>query len=78
MADPKLHVRNLSVRVPGHDHATGDRIAAGIRDTLAATPVTAPRSLGALRLRIQVGHGATETETLHAIQRALAEALAQE
>jgi hypothetical protein len=78
MADPQLHVRNLHVRAPGDDRASGERLAAGVRDTLEAAASLAPRSLGALRLRVQVAPGASEAETLHAIQRALRDALSQE
>lgn len=77
MADPQLHVRDLHVRVPGRDESAGERLAAGIRETLAAVH-PAPRSSGSLRLRVQVAPGASEAETLRAVQRAIADALAQE
>lgn len=78
MADPQLHIENLHVRIPGGDRSAGEHVAAGIRESLSELPLTRSRELGALHLRVEVPHGATEAETLRAIQTALIRALRQE
>ncbi|MDC0672867.1 hypothetical protein [Nannocystis radixulma] len=78
MPESQLEIRNLSVRVPGDDGGAGERLAAGLRETLEAVPIARSKQLGALRLNVRVAHGATEAETLRAVQRALTQALHQE
>lgn len=78
MSDPQLQIDNLSVRVPGDDPGVGERLAAGLRQSLEAVPIARSRQWGALRLAVHVAHDATEADTLRAVQRALIQALHQE
>jgi hypothetical protein len=78
MSEPQLHIGNLSVRVPGDDRGAGERLAAGLRESLQSVPIARSRELGALRLNVTVPHDAGEAETLRAVQRALIQALHQE
>jgi len=78
MSESQLRIDNLSVRVPGDDRGAGERLAAGLRESLEAVPIARSRQLGALRLAVRVAHDASEADTLRAVQRALIQALHQE
>lgn len=78
MPEPQLQIDNLHVRVPGDDRGAGERLAADLRDSLAAVPIARSRHFGAVRLSVRVPHDAGEAETLRAVRRALIEALHQE
>ncbi|MFY0533284.1 ATP-binding protein [Nannocystis pusilla] len=78
MSEPQLRIGSLSVRVPGDDRGAGERLAAGLHESLQAVPIARSRELGAVRLRVTVPHDAGEAETLRAVQRALIQALHQE
>ena len=62
----------MSLRVPGHDAATGHRIVQETGDLLAAGSAGLDsRHLGAMRLRVQVPQGASEADIAHAVSRAI-------
>jgi|JI6StandDraft_1071083.scaffolds.fasta_scaffold00232_22 hypothetical protein len=78
MPEPRIQIDNLNVRIPGDDSGAGERLAAGVRESLGAVPIARPREYGAMRLNVRVAHNASEAETLRAVQRALHQALHQE
>lgn len=78
MPEPRVQIDNLHIRVPGEDRGVGERLATGLRESLASVPTDRSREYGALRLRVHVAHGASEADTLRAVQRALRQALHQE
>lgn len=78
MAEPQIQIDNLHVRVPGDDSGAGERLAAGLRDSLGSVTVAKSRDYGAVRLSVRVAHDASEAETIRAVERALHQALHQE
>lgn len=78
MSEPQLRIGSLSVRLPGDDRGAGERLAAGLHESLQAVPIARSREFGAVCLRVTVPHDAGEAETLRAVQRALIQALHQE
>jgi hypothetical protein len=78
MADSPIQIDNLHVRIPGDDRGAGERLAAGLRDSLESVSIARSRDYGAMRLSVRVAHDASEAETLRAVERALHQALHQE
>lgn len=78
MPEPRIQIDNLHVRVPGDDGGAGERLAAGLRESLGSVAIARSRDYGAMRLNVRVAHNASEADTLRAVQRALHQALHQE
>ncbi|HEY5895484.1 MAG TPA: hypothetical protein VIT91_19875 [Chthoniobacterales bacterium] len=71
---PSLSIGTMSLRVPGHDAAAGNRIAQQTAELLAAGATSASlenRHIAALRLRVQSPAGASEAEIARAVSRAI-------
>lgn len=76
MSEPQHRVDRLHLRAPGSDESAGTRLADHVNHTLEGLPApTATRELGALRLRVRVGAGASEAEISRAVADALTRAL---
>lgn len=73
MPDPQRHIGALHLRLPGDDAHAGPRIADHLTRALAELPAP-PRdaNLGALRLRVRVGAGASEADIARAVAAAIA------
>ncbi len=77
MADsPQVRIGQLNLRLPGHDAATGRSVAQRVGQGLAdSIPQGVGGHLGALDLRVEVGHGASEREISEAVTAAIGRAL---
>ena len=62
----------MDLRVPGHDVATGRRIAQQTGEMLAVDAASfGDRCLGAMQLRVQTQPGANEADIACAVSRAI-------
>ena len=69
---PASSIGRMNLRVPGHDAATGHRIAQQTGDMLAVGSAgLGNRHLGAMRLRVQAPPGASEADIARAVSRAI-------
>ena len=67
-----LHIGRMDLRVPGHDAATGHRIAQQIGEMLAVGSAELGNChLGAMQLRVQAAPGANEADIARAVSRAI-------
>jgi hypothetical protein len=67
-----LQIGRMDLRVPGHDAATGHRIAQQTGELLAVGSASlGDRRLGAMQLRVQTQPGANEADIARAVSRAI-------
>jgi hypothetical protein len=74
--NPAVHIGQLNLRMRGASAETGRRLANGIVESLARkVPGDMRRQVGALRLRVRLPAGASETEMSEAVSEAIVKAL---
>ncbi|HEX5732113.1 MAG TPA: hypothetical protein VF131_04680 [Blastocatellia bacterium] len=72
----RIHIGQVSLRIPGNGAEPANRVANGIARSLAQkVPTDMHRGIGALNLRVQAPAGATEADLSDAVAGAIVKAL---